>query len=112
MNSDPVVVLAIVGAVTCVVLAVAVVSLPWASERRAEQPVLALSGYRPFNLRTADAVVPAQVHGRIPAFDKLLAQELLRETDDELLLARANIGAFDTATWQPLLDAARGRYSN
>jgi hypothetical protein len=68
-----------------------------------------LAPYRPFNIRTQDALFCVQVHGRIPAYDKLLAQKLLIEADEQLFLARANVRTFSRA-WEPRMAAARARY--
>lgn len=68
-----------------------------------------LSPYRPFNIRSGDASFCVQVHGRIPVYDKLLAQKLLLEADEELFLARANVRTLSPA-WVPRIAAARARY--
>jgi hypothetical protein len=91
--------------------------LSWQMLRRCEVSAASgrrytLSRYRPFNVHTGDAVFCVQVHGQIPVYDKLLAQKLLIESDEGLFLARANVRTFNTATWKPLMDAARGRYPN
>lgn len=49
-----------------------------------------LSSYRPFNIRTSDAAYCLRVYGNIPAYDKLLAQKLLIEADEQYFLACAN----------------------
>jgi hypothetical protein len=69
-----------------------------------------ISPYRPFNIRTRDAVFCVAVDGAIPVYDKMLAQKLLIESDEQLFLARANIRTFSRA-WDPLVAAARARYS-
>lgn len=68
-----------------------------------------LARYRPFNVRTTDAVFCVQVHGNVPAYDKLLAQKLLIESDEQRFLAHANVRTFSRA-WEPRLAAARARY--
>lgn len=68
-----------------------------------------ISRYRPFNVRTRDAVFCVQVHGPIPLYDKLLGQKLLLEADEQLFLARANIRTL-SRSWEPLMAAARARY--
>ena len=49
-----------------------------------------IAPYQSFNVRTAEAAFCLQVAGRIPAYDKLLAQKLLIEADEERFLAVAN----------------------
>jgi hypothetical protein len=68
-----------------------------------------ISAYRPFNIHAGDAVFCVQVNGRIPVYDKLLAQKLLIEADEQLFLAQANIRT-QAARWEPLIAAARSRY--
>jgi hypothetical protein len=68
-----------------------------------------ISGYRPFNIRARDAVFCIQVDGRLPVYDKLLAQKLLIEADEQRFLARANVRALSGA-WKSLMAAARERY--
>jgi hypothetical protein len=68
-----------------------------------------ISGYRPFNVRTGDAVFCVQVEGRVPVYDKLLAQKLLIEADEQLFLARANVRTF-SRSWDARMAAARARY--
>jgi hypothetical protein len=68
-----------------------------------------LAPYRPFNIRSGDALFCIQVHGRIPVYDKLLAQKLLIEADEELFLARANVRAL-SPVWSLRVAAARARY--
>ncbi len=68
-----------------------------------------ISTYRPFNIATDDAVFCVQVNGRIPVYDKLLAQKLLIEADETLFLAHANMRTH-SRTWETLAAAARSRY--
>ena len=65
-----------------------------------------IGSYRPFNIHTPGAAFCVQVHGNIPVYDKLLAQKLLIETDEQLFFARANVRSFSN-TWEPLMAAAR-----
>jgi hypothetical protein len=60
-----------------------------------------ISTYRPFNIATDDAVFCVQVNGRIPVYDKLLAQKLLIEADEMLFLAHANIRT-QSRSWETL----------
>jgi hypothetical protein len=110
--------------------------LPWASKRRARQLFLSnlddkqrrswhlrrrfevraaggrrysISRYRPFNIRSGDALFCVQVSGELPVYDKLLAQKLLVEADEQLFLARSNVRTF-SRRWEPLMAAARARY--
>jgi hypothetical protein len=68
-----------------------------------------IASYRPFNISTSDAVFCVQVNGRIPVYDKLLAQKLLIEADETLFLAHANMRTHSRA-WETLAAAARSRY--
>jgi len=68
-----------------------------------------ISAYRPFNICTGDAVFCVQISGRIPMYDKLLAQKLLIEADESLFFAYANLRT-ESPAWAPLLSAARLRY--
>jgi len=68
-----------------------------------------ITAYRPFNISTDDAVFCVQVNGRIPVYDKLLAQKLLIEADETLFLAYANMRTH-SRTWEMLAAAARSRY--
>jgi len=68
-----------------------------------------IGAYRPFNISTPDAVFCVQVNGRIPVYDKLLAQKLLLEADETLFLAHANMRTHSRA-WETLAAAARSRY--
>ena len=68
-----------------------------------------VSRYRPFNVRTPDALFCVSVAGPVPLYDKLLAQKLLLECDEQLFLARANVRTFSGA-WSPLMAAARARF--
>jgi hypothetical protein len=65
-----------------------------------------ISRYNPFNIRTDDAVFCLRVAGATPAYDKLLAQKLLIEADEELFLAKANVRTFSLA-WEPRMRLAR-----
>lgn len=49
-----------------------------------------LSPYESFNIRTGGDTYCLRVLGRIPAYDKLLAQRLLIESDEQTFLAIAN----------------------
>jgi hypothetical protein len=68
-----------------------------------------IAAYRPFNISTSDAVFCVQVNGRIPVYDKLLAQKLLIEADETLFLAHANMRTHSRA-WETLAAAARSRH--
>jgi hypothetical protein len=68
-----------------------------------------IAAYRPFNISTADAVFCVQVNGRIPVYDKLLAQKLLIEADETLFLAHANMRTH-SRSWESLVAAARSRH--
>lgn len=65
-----------------------------------------VSAYRPYNVRTDDAVFCLQVVGVAPAFDKLLAQKLLLEADEAYFLALANVRTYSNR-WRPRVEAAR-----
>jgi hypothetical protein len=65
-----------------------------------------ISPYKPFNIRSRDAVFCIAVDGAIPVYDKLLAQKLLLESDEQRFLARANVRTF-SGTWKALVAAAR-----
>lgn len=67
----------------------------WAFERRFD--LIAPSGrrytiapYASFNIYTSETSYCLRVEGRIPAYDKLLAQRLLVEADEEMFLSLAN----------------------
>ena len=67
----------------------------WLLRRRFE--VVASSGrrysirpYGAFNVRCGDDAFCVRVEGRIPTYDKLLAQRLLLEADEPLFLSIAN----------------------
>ncbi len=68
-----------------------------------------ISGYRPFNVSARDALFCIQIVDRVPVYDKLLAQKLLIESDEQRFLARANVRTF-ASRWGPLMAAARERY--
>jgi len=68
-----------------------------------------IAAYRPFNISTADAVFCVQVNGRIPVYDKLLAQKLLLEADESLFLAHANMRTHSRA-WETLAATARSQH--
>jgi len=68
-----------------------------------------ISGYRPFNVCTRDALFCIQIVDRIPVYDKLLAQKLLIESDEQRFLARANVRTF-SSRWRPLIADARKQY--
>jgi hypothetical protein len=68
-----------------------------------------ISRYRPFNVCTNDASFCVAVTGNVPVYDKLLAQKLLIECNEQMFLARANVRTFSRA-WAPVLAAARVRY--
>jgi hypothetical protein len=65
-----------------------------------------IGAYRPFNVSARDATFCVQVHGTVPSYDKLLAQKLLIEADEQLFLARANIRSV-SQTWERLAFEAR-----
>jgi hypothetical protein len=65
-----------------------------------------ISRYRPFNVRSGDAVFCLQIDGGIPVYDKLLAQKLLLEADEQYFLACANIRTF-TRSWDAVVASAR-----
>jgi hypothetical protein len=50
-----------------------------------------IARYGPFNIRSDVAAYCVAVDGRVPVYDKLLAQKLLVEADEQLFLARANV---------------------
>jgi|GEM_PF-2361057 hypothetical protein len=50
-----------------------------------------ICSYQPFNVRSAEAEFCLQVGARIPAYDKLLAQKLLLEADEERFVALSNV---------------------
>lgn len=50
-----------------------------------------ITSYQSFNVRTVEAAFCLQVAGRIPSYDKLLAQKLLLEADEPRFLALANV---------------------
>jgi hypothetical protein len=86
----------------------------WSIRRRV--PIVASSGrryllapYRPYNVRSGDALFCLQVDGLLPAYDKLLAQTLLLESDESFFLARANVRTFSRA-WDVRIAAARHAY--
>ncbi len=110
--------------------------LPWAAKRRARALFLSnldakqrrswhvrrrfdltvasgrrytISRYQPFNVHSSGAAFCVQVSGNIPVYDKLLAQKLLIESDEQRFLARANVRTLSPA-WEPRLAAARARY--
>ncbi len=58
-----------------------------------------ISPYDPYNIRTRDALFCLQVGGNVPDYDKLLAQKLLIECDEQLFLAKANVRTFSPA-WE------------
>lgn len=62
-----------------------------------------ISPYQPFNIRRADTLFCLQVAGRIPVYDKLLAQKLLIEADEQRFIALANartrLGALSGRTY-------------
>jgi hypothetical protein len=68
-----------------------------------------ISPYGPFNIRSAGARFCVQVDGDVPVYDKLLAQKLLVEADEELFLARANVRTLSPA-WEQRMAAARTRF--
>jgi hypothetical protein len=65
-----------------------------------------ISRYRPFNVRSGDAIFCLQIEGGIPVYDKLLAQKLLLEADEQYFLARANIRTF-SRSWDTVVTSAR-----
>lgn len=69
-----------------------------------------VSQYRPFNIRTHDAVFCLQVAGPAPACDKLLAQKLLIEANETLFLATANVRTF-SSRWERTIAAARAKHA-
>jgi hypothetical protein len=107
--------------------------LPWAAKRRARELFLSklderqrrswhlrrrfdvvagggrrytIGSYRSFNVSSGDAVFCVEVEGRIPVYDKLLAQKLLIESDEQLFLARANVRTLSRA-WTERMAQAR-----
>jgi hypothetical protein len=83
----------------------------WHLRRRIE--VVASSGrryllapYRPYNVRSDDAIFCLQVEGRLPDYDKLLAQKLLLECNETRFLANANVRTFSRA-WEARIAEAR-----
>jgi hypothetical protein len=68
-----------------------------------------IAAYRPFNISTDDAVFCVQVNGRIPVYDKLLAQKLLIEADETLFLAHANMRT-QSRIWETRAAAARAHH--
>jgi hypothetical protein len=52
-----------------------------------------ISSYQPFNVRTGHGAFCLQVAGQIPVYDKLLAQKLLIESDEQRFLALSNVRA-------------------
>ncbi len=72
--------------------------------------VYTISSYRPYNIKTHDAIFCLQVHGATPALDKLLAQKLLVECDERLFLARANVRTQSRAR-RETIEAARAHYA-
>jgi hypothetical protein len=82
----------------------------WAFRRRFT--VTARSGtrftvapYDPYNIRTHDALFCLQVGGDTPAYDKLLAQKLLIECDEQFFLAKANVRSY-SRRWEKRKEAA------
>jgi hypothetical protein len=70
----------------------------WSWRLRRRAGIVAASGrrytispYGPFNVYTRDAAYCLAVDGRIPVYDKLLAQKLLIEADEARFLAGANV---------------------
>ena len=69
-----------------------------------------VSTYRPFNIRTSDAVFCLAVSGPAPGCDKVLAQKLLIEANETLFLATANVRTF-SARWERTIAAARAQHA-
>ncbi len=61
--------------------------------------------YDPYNIRTEDALFCLQVGGETPAYDKLLAQKLLIECDEQFFLAKANVRTY-SRRWEKRKEAA------
>ena len=72
--------------------------------------VYTIWSYRPYNIKTHDAIFCLQVHGATPKYDKVLAQKLLLECDETLFLARANVRTQSRAR-REAIEAARARYA-
>jgi hypothetical protein len=62
--------------------------------------------YQPFNVCSGDAVFCVEVEGCIPVYDKLLAQKLLIETDEQFFLAEANVRTL-SREWKERITVAR-----
>lgn len=109
--------IALCGAMLIVALSIEDLTLPWPARRRARElflsrlddrqrrswtryryfEVRAQSGrrytvfsYGPFNIRRHGTMFCVRVDGRVPVYDKLLAQQLLIESDERLFLQLAN----------------------
>ncbi len=71
-----------------------------------------IAPYDPYNIRASDALFCLQVGGNTPEYDKLLAQKLLIECDEELFLAKANVRSYSVewdARKEAALEACRAR---
>ncbi len=64
-----------------------------------------IAPYDPYNIRASDALFCLQVGGNIPDYDKLLAQKLLIECDEQLFLAKANVRSY-SRQWDARKEAA------
>lgn len=68
--------------------------------------VYTIGAYRPFNICTHGAAFCVQVEGDVPLYDKMLAQKLLVESDEQRFLASANMRTSSRA-WHDRVAAAR-----
>jgi hypothetical protein len=75
--------------------------------RAASGRAYTFSRYRPFNIRSGEALFCLQVHGSIPVYDKLLAQKLLVEADEQRFLSQANVRTFSPAIMAEVTAARR-----
>lgn len=64
-----------------------------------------IAPYDPYNIRSNDALFCLQVGGNTPDYDKLLAQKLLIECDEQLFLAKANVRSY-SRVWDGRKEAA------